>query len=51
MKNLAKYLTDDDFEAPVREPIRRSTEPVNSRHESQRKAENAINRGRKLKGV
>jgi hypothetical protein len=37
----------EDYEAPSVEPIRRSTEPVNGKHDLQRRAENGINRFRK----
>lgn len=45
-------LQDVDFEdmdEPTFEPIRRSTEPVNGKHDLQRRAENGINRFRKAR--
>jgi hypothetical protein len=45
-------LQDVDFEdmdEPTFEPIRRSAEPVNGKHDLQRRAENGINRFRKAR--
>lgn len=39
----------DDMDEPTFEPIRRSTEPVNGKHDFQRRAENGVNRYRKAR--
>ena len=39
----------DDYEQPMVEPIRRNQDPVNGKHDLQRRAENGINRYRKAR--
>ena len=46
------HLQDVDFDEmdePTFEPIRRSQEPVNGKHDFQRRAENGVNRYRKAR--
>jgi hypothetical protein len=44
-----QHLDFDEVDKPIFEPVRRSTEPVNGKHDLQRRAENGINRFRKAR--
>jgi hypothetical protein len=44
-----QHLDFDEVDEPIFEPVRRSTEPVNGKHDLQRRAENGINRFRKAR--
>jgi len=41
-------IIDDDVDLPTFESIRTNSDPVNGKHDMQRRSENAINRFRKL---